>query len=370
MGGGPVVVCLDKFRGSLSAVEATAALARGLRSAGAGAVELPVADGGEGTVAAVVRAGATGLRRRVPGPDGNPVDAVFAVRDGRAVVELAEASGLHLLGQPEPLTATTRGTGVLVRAALDLGCRSVVLAVGGSATTDGGAGLLEALGARLLDARGEPLPPGGGALRDLARLDLTGLDPRLAGCAVILASDVDSPLLGPVGAAAVFGPQKGAGPADVAALEAGLARWAECLAAVTGRDLAAAPGAGAAGGTGLAALAVLGADRRPGIDVVLDEIGADRQLAGAKLVVVGEGRLDEQSLHGKAPVGVAARTPSGVPVVAVCGDCTVSDERLRAAGIDSAETLLAEAGGDVARAMAQAGELLARVGQRLAAGLR
>jgi glycerate 2-kinase len=328
---------------------------------------LPVADGGEGTVDAVVTAGATGRTVRVSGPDGRPVDARFAVRGDRAVVELAEASGLGLLGERRhPRTAGTGGTGELVRAALDAGCTRIVLAVGGSATTDGGAGMLQALGARLLDARGDDLPPGGAALRSLDRLDLGGLDPRLAACEVTLASDVDNPLLGPAGAAAVFAPQKGADGSDVAVLEAGLRRWAECVAAATGRDLSAAPGAGAAGGTGFAALAVLGARRRPGIDVVLDEIAADRRLRSARLVVVGEGRLDEQSLHGKAPVGVAARTPPGVPVVAVSGACTVSPDRLRAAGIVANWTLLDEAEGDVQRAMAVAADLLGRVGRRMA----
>ena len=364
-----VVVCLDKFRGSLTAVEACAALARGLAAAGPDVqvTQLPVADGGEGTVAAVVTAGATAETRRVSGPVGDPVDAVLAVSGSRAVVELAEASGLQKLpGGPQPRTATTLGTGELIRAALDLGCTSVVLAVGGSATTDGGAGLLQALGARVLDARGEPLPPGGAALRDLERVDLTGLDPRLAGCEITLASDVDNPLLGPSGAAAVFGPQKGATPEDVAVLEEGLVRWADRVAAATGRDLSAAPGAGAAGGTGFAALAVLGARQRPGIDVVLDVVDADRHLAAADLVVVGEGSLDEQSLHGKAPVGVARRTPAGVPVVAVSGACTVAPARLADAGIAGSWTLVDEAGGDVDRAMAEAAALLAGIGRRLA----
>jgi glycerate kinase len=362
------VVCLDKFRGSLSAADAGAALAHGLRRGRPGleVVVLPVADGGEGTVAAVLDAGATAVSCRVTGPLGQKVDAVLAVRGDRAVVELAQASGLHLLDEPAPLAASTYGTGELIRAALDRGARTLVLAVGGSATTDGGAGLLAALGARLLDGRGEQLPPGGAALRDLADVDLGGLDPRLAGCSVVLASDVDNPLLGPSGAAAVFAPQKGADADGVAQLEAGLARWADRVAAATGRDLSGAAGAGAAGGTGFAALAVLGARRRPGIDVVLDEIDADRYLATAGLVIVGEGRLDAQTLRGKAPVGVAARTPAGVPVVAVSGDCTVAEGALRAAGISGSWTLLAEAGGDLARAMSEAGPLLEQVGRRLA----
>lgn len=367
---GRVVVCLDKFRGSLTALEACGALTGGVRHArpDLDVVPLPVADGGEGTVAAVVAAGARPVVRTVTGPTGQSVDATFAVSGDRAVVELAEASGLAIIAEsPRPLIASTYGTGELIRAALDLGCRSLTLAVGGSATTDGGAGLLQALGARLLDEHGRELPGGGAALRRLAHVDLSGLDPRLGGCGITLASDVDNPLLGPSGAAAVFGPQKGAGPEDVAELEAGLSRWAEQIASATGSDRSAEPGAGAAGGTGFAARAVLGAHVRAGIDVVLDEIGADRLLAGARLVVVGEGRLDDQSLRGKAPVGVARRTPPGVRVVAVSGDCTVDAERLARAGITGSETLLAAAGGDVSRAMSQAAPLLHGIGQRLAA---
>jgi glycerate kinase len=368
---GSVVVCLDKFRGSLTAVQACAALTEGLRGArpDLDVVPLPVADGGEGTVDAVVAAGSTAVVRRVSGPTGQPVDATFAVSGRRAVVELAEASGLALCATaPQPLTATTFGTGELIRAALDRGCRSIVLGVGGSATTDGGAGLLQALGARLLDDQDRELPPGGAALRNLARVDLSGLDPRLAECTVTLASDVDSPLLGHSGAASVFGPQKGADPAAVAVLEAGLTRWAERVADATGSDRSEQPGAGAAGGTGFAALAVLGAEMRPGIDVVLDEIDADRRLATADLVIVGEGRLDEQSLRGKAPVGVARRTPRGVPVIAVSGECTVDEQRLREAGISGSETLLAAAGGNRAVAMTEAPKLLAGIGRRLLDG--
>jgi glycerate kinase len=357
----------------LTAVQACAALAEGLRAAhpDLDVVPLPVADGGEGTVAAVVAAGSTAVVRRVSGPTGQPVDATFAVSGRRAVVELAEASGLALCGtSPQPLAATTFGTGELIRAALDEGCRTIVLGVGGSATTDGGAGLLQALGARLLDDQDRELAPGGAALRQLARVDLSGLDRRLTESTVTLASDVDNPLLGPAGAAAVFGPQKGADAADVAILEAGLIRWAEQLAVATGHDRSDEPGAGAAGGTGFAALAVLGASMRPGIDVVLDEIGADRRLARAALVVVGEGRLDEQSLRGKAPVGVARRTPRGVPVVAVSGDCTVDDEQLRHAGISGSETLLAAAGGNRSLAMTEAARLLEGIGRRLLDGPR
>ncbi|MFC5950643.1 glycerate kinase, partial [Pseudonocardia lutea] len=259
---GFVLVAPDKFKGSLTAAEAAAHLAAGLRAAGREARELPVADGGEGTLAAALAAGFARVPVTVSGPTGKPVDSAIAVRDGVAVVELAAASGLALLPDgPDPSGASSRGTGELVAAALDAGARTVVLGIGGSACTDGGAGLLAALGARFLDVAGAPVADGGGALARAARVDLTGLDPRLRSVELVLACDVDNPLLGPHGAAAVYGPQKGAGPGEVAALEAGLTRWARLLAGgnggadlpgaalprvdVPGADL---PGAGAAGG--------------------------------------------------------------------------------------------------------------------------
>jgi glycerate kinase len=354
-----VLVAPDKFKGSATAAEVAAHLAAGLRDAGRRAVELPVADGGEGTVAAAVAAGFRPVPVTVSGPTGAPVRAVIAVRHGTAVVELATASGLGLAG-PDPLHASSRGTGELLRAALDEGAAELVLGVGGSACTDGGAGLLAALGARLLDVDGHPLPDGGAALARLARLDLSGLDPRLAGTRTVLASDVDNPLLGASGAAAVYGPQKGADAGEVAALEAALARWA----AVVGAD-GAQPGAGAAGGVGFAALAVLGAVRRPGIEVVLDLVGFTARLAGAALVVTGEGALDEQTVHGKAPAGVAAAARSaGVPVVAVCGRTSLPPDRAAAAGFDVVHTLAAVEP-DLARCLADPGPPLRELGRRI-----
>lgn len=362
-----VLVAPDKFKGSATAAQVAAHLAAGLRDAGRYAVQLPVADGGEGTVAAAVAAGFRPVPVTVCGPTGAPVRAGFAVRHGTAVLELALASGLAASGiglaGPDPLRATSRGTGELVAAALDEGAAEIVLGVGGSACTDGGAGMLAALGARLLDAAGEPLPDGGAALARLARVDLTGLDPRLAGTRVVLASDVDNPLLGPSGAAAVYGPQKGAGPADVARLEAALTRWAGIVAPV----VAGRPGAGAAGGVGFAALAVLGARRRPGIDVVLELVGFGGQLPGAALVVTGEGSLDEQTLHGKAPAGVAAAARrAGVPVVAVCGRSSVTPERAAAAGFGAVRTL-DEVQPDLARCLADPGPALRETGRRIGA---
>ncbi|WP_433506672.1 glycerate kinase [Pseudonocardia halophobica] len=357
---GFVLVAPDKFKGTLTAAEAAAHLAAGLRAAGREARELPVADGGEGTLEAALAAGFARVPVTVCGPTGKPVESAVAVRDGVAVVELAAASGLALLPDgPDPLGATSRGTGELVAAALDAGVDTIVLGVGGSACTDGGAGLLAALGARILDATGDPVPDGGAALTHAARLDLTALDPRLRSVELVLACDVDNPLLGPEGAAAVYGPQKGAGPPEVAALEAALRHWA----GIVGDDGDAA-GAGAAGGVGFAALTVLGARRRPGIEVVLELVGFAEHLAGAALVVTGEGALDAQTLHGKAPAGVAAAArAAGVPVVAVCGRCEVSAAELTAAGIREAHALVDL---DPERCLTEAGALLRRIGARLA----
>ncbi len=366
---GRVLVAADKFKGSLTAVEVAAHVTAGLHSVRPGLVveALPVADGGDGTVDAAVAGGFERRAARVTGPLGEPVEAAYAVRGTAAVVEMAEASGLRHLpaGVFAPLTATTYGTGELLRAALDAGARTIVLGVGGSATTDGGAGMLSALGARLLDADGAPVAPGGGALAGLASADLSGLDPRLAGTEVVLASDVDNPLLGPKGAAAVYGPQKGASPADVAALDAALGRFA----AVLGGAAAEAPGAGAAGGLGYGALVGLGAAFRPGIEVLLDVLGFADALCRADFVITGEGSLDAQSLHGKAPVGVAtAAGRAGVPVAAVCGRLALSPAELLAAGISRAYAL-ADLEPDPALSMAHAGPLLERASAALARDL-
>jgi glycerate 2-kinase len=369
--GGHVVVAPDKFKGSLGAAAVARAVAEGLRAAvpGVDAREHPVADGGEGTVEAALSAGYT--RREVPctGPTGTPVDAALAVRDQVAVVELAEASGLRRLpgGRPAPTTATSRGTGELVRSALDLGCRQVVLGIGGSACTDGGAGMVQALGGRLLDAAGAELGPGGAALADLDRLDLSGFDPRVAATEFTVASDVDNPLLGLHGAAAVYGPQKGATPADVALLDAALTRWAAAARAATGVDAVNAPGAGAAGGVGFAALVFLRARLRSGIDYLLDLLQVRAAIDGARLVVTGEGSLDDQTLRGKAPAGVAAAArAAGVPTVAVAGRSTLAPEALEPAGIARAY-LLSDLEPDPERSMRDPAPLLRRLAGRIAA---
>lgn len=369
-----VVVAPDKFRGSLTAPEAAAHIATGLHTFRPDLhVRLqPVADGGEGTLDAVQAAGFHRIPVDVEGASGAPVRAAFGRRGSTAVVELAEASGLRRLGPAglDPLDASSFGAGELVRAALDAGCSTIVLAVGGSASTDGGAGLLQALGARLVDDDGRELPRGGAALARLAGADLSALHRRLATTTVILASDVDNPLLGAHGAAATFGPQKGATPAHVDLLEEAMRRWAHVLADSVGVDAAAAgsaPGAGAAGGVGFAALAALHARRRPGIDVVLELVAFDRLLDGADLVITGEGSLDEQSLRGKAPIGVASGAArASVPTVAVVGRRSVTDDQTRAVGIEQIHALT-DLEPDDATCLRDAGALLERlVATRLA----
>jgi glycerate kinase len=374
VGAPAVVVASDAFKGSLTSLEVADAVRLGVLDVApsAGVTVVAVADGGEGTVAAALAAGWSGVSVDVSGPTGQPVTATLAVRGGATVVvELADCCGLGRLpgGVPAPLTASSRGLGEALRAALDLGPVEVVVGVGGSASTDGGAGMLVALGARLLDADGQDLPDGGGALAGVARLDLSGLDPRLAGIRLVLAADVDSPLLGPTGAAAVFGPQKGATPADVAVLEAGLTRWAAVAAAALPAPSQQA-GAGAAGGVGFALLAVLGAERRPGVDVVLDLVGLDTVLTGEQgrpdLVITGEGALDEQTLSGKAVAGVArAAAAHGIPVVAVCGRLALDDAALATLGVRGAYPL-SDLEPDPARSVERAAVLLRHTARRVA----
>ncbi|MFC9392058.1 glycerate kinase [Streptomyces sp. NPDC057027] len=359
-----VLVAADKFKGSLTAVQVAERVTAGLRRVVPElTVEtLPVADGGDGTVAAAVAAGFERREVRVTGPLGEPVTAAYALRGTTAVVEMAEASGLQLLppGVFAPLTATTYGSGELLRAALDAGATTLVFGVGGSATTDGGAGMLAALGARFLDAAGEPVGPGGAALAELAAADLGGLDPRFASVDLILASDVDNPLTGPKGAPAVYGPQKGATPDDVRTLDAALAHFATVLEKAIGpraAEAAVAPGAGGAGGIGYGAL-ILGASFRPGIELMLEVLGFAPALERATLVITGEGSLDEQTLHGKAPAGVAAAArAAGKEVVAVCGRLALPPEALGTAGIRRAYPLT-DLEPDTAKCIANAGPLL------------
>ena len=336
-----ILVAPDSFKGSLSAALAAAAMARGVKAVfpAAEVREVPVADGGEGTVEALVRA--TGGRtetRAVTGPLGERLAARFGVLgDGvTAVVETAAASGLTLLAadRRDPGRTTTRGTGELVRAALDAGLSRVVIGLGGSATNDGGTGLARALGVRFLDGKGRELPEGGAALADLARIDLAGLDPRLGRCEMVAACDVDNPLTGPGGASEVFGPQKGATPEMVGVLDAALMRFAEVAREATGRDVSRVPGAGAAGGLGAGLLLFTKAQLRPGVEIVLEAAGFARLLEGADLVFTGEGRSDRQTAMGKAPAGVAqAARRRGVPVVCLSGGLGEGAEDLLEMGV-------------------------------------
>ncbi|GAB2854758.1 glycerate kinase [Actinocorallia aurea] len=369
---GTVVVCLDKFRGSATAAQACSWLAAGIRAAAPGVtvVERPLADGGEGTAAALATVGYSLVPVTVMGPlEGMTVSASLAVRGTRAVVELAQASGLDLVPDAggAPLTSTTYGTGQLIGRALDLGCTEIVLAVGGSATTDGGAGMLAALGARLHDEFGARLPLGGGYLRDVTSLDLSGLDRRLSSVEFVLAADVDSPLLGPEGAAQVFAPQKGADPAQIRRLEAGLERFSDLMVLHTAQDHRSSPGAGAAGGTGFAALTALNARWRQGSAFMLAELDLARLLQNAALCVVGEGRFDDQSLRGKAPYGALTLSRrAGVPVTLVAGDIAVSNPHLL--DVTGTHSLLALAG-DPRTSFTRTRPLLHTIGQRIATTL-
>ncbi|WP_240617527.1 glycerate kinase [Nocardioides speluncae] len=364
-----MVLAADKFKGSLTAAEVGEALRRGIQRADPSAevVRVRVADGGDGTLDAFVAAGFEQQPVTVTGPTGERVRTAYARRGEVAVVELADASGLSRLGAgPAPLRSSTCGTGEVALAAIRAGCRELVIGIGGSASTDGGAGLVTALGARILDARGESVPPGGIGLLDAASLDLGPLRELLSGVTITLASDVDNPLLGSDGAAAVYAPQKGATPADVEVLERALTRWADLVAATTGADLRDAPGAGAAGGAGFGALALLGATMRSGADTVLDLVGYDDALAGADLVVTGEGSVDEQSLRGKAPFAVLERARRrSIPVVFVCGRTSLVPESLTDAGV-ARLWALTDREPDLARCITEAASLLEEVGAELA----
>lgn len=365
-----ILVAPDKFKGSLSAPQVADCVIRGLKAVDRSidAIAIPVADGGEGTLAVALAAGFARVPVVASGPTGRPVQTAYARRDELAVIEMADVSGLGRLpgGRLEPLCASSKGTGEVIAAALDAGCTSIVLGIGGSACTDGGAGLAQALGARALDAHGRRLPAGGAVLRRVDRIDVSGMHSGLAKADIVIACDVDNPLTGPAGAATVYGPQKGASVADVAILERAMQRWAAALAEATGSDLSDRPGAGAAGGVGLAGLALLGGSLRAGIDLVLELVGFHDRLEGARLVITGEGALDAQTLRGKASAGVAAAAvATGVRTVAVCGSSKLSPADLHGAGIEAAYALV-DLEPDVARCMSGAAPLLERLGRTIA----
>ncbi|MFD2793295.1 glycerate kinase [Promicromonospora vindobonensis] len=341
-----VVVCPDSFKGSLSAAEVASAVADGVLDAAPDAVvtRLPMADGGEGTLDALLAVwGGAALVTDTVDAIGRPASARWAVSpDGRtAVVELAEASGLPGVSDAplQPLHASTRGTGDVARAALDAGVAEILVCLGGSASTDGGSGILTGLGARLLDAAGRQVPDGGEGLASVAALDLSGLHPRAREVRWRLAVDVTNPLVGEQGAAHVFGPQKGARDGTAEFLDDALRHWSEVLERETGAAVAEVPGAGAAGGVPAGLIAVLGAETTPGAVLVAEAVGLPAVLASADLVITGEGSFDSQSVNGKVADGVAqlaAASPTRPPVVVVAGQVLLPEAQARAAGIAAA----------------------------------
>lgn len=360
-----IVIAADSFKGSLSSIQVVQHLTRGLTQAlpEAQLVCLPIADGGEGTVEAFVTA-AGGSLYTVPvlDPLGREINAQYCILpDGSAVIEMAQASGLPLLKpqELEPLSASTYGTGQLIRHALEQGCRRFLVGVGGSATSDGGSGMAQALGVRLLDGEGRELPPGGGALSRLERIDCSRMDPRLQECRFLVASDVDNVLCGPTGAAAVYGPQKGASPEDIAVLDAALSHYGRLLKEQLNADVAQVPGAGAAGGLGAGLMAFCRASVRSGIETVLDLFHFDREAANADLVITGEGRIDFQSARGKVPYGVARRAKmlGNIPVVAIVGCVGPGAEAMYGCGLD-AIVPINDGSLSTEESMARAGELI------------
>ncbi|NBC32400.1 MAG: glycerate kinase [Alphaproteobacteria bacterium] len=371
-----ILIAPDSFKGSATAPAVAAAIADGLRRVD-GTVEtvlLPMADGGEGTVEALIAClGGERVGCTVPDPLDRPVDAAYGWIAGErlAVIEMAAASGLPLLGDsPDPVRASTFGTGVLIRDALDRGAARILLGIGGSATVDGGTGLLAALGARFLDADGEPLRGAGGTLGRIAAIDLAGLDRRLRAVNLTIATDVTSPLLGPQGAVHVFGPQKGVAEADIPVFEAGMAQFAERVVATTGVDHRETPGAGAAGGIGFLLCSAAGAEMRAGFPLIAGLAGLDAAIAGADLVITGEGRLDAQSLAGKVPVSVARRArAAGVPAIAIAGLIEGDPQDLRSEGV-SAVVPIVDRPMALKEAMAEAEPLLAGAASRFMTALQ
>ncbi|MEJ2643286.1 MAG: glycerate kinase [Desulfosarcinaceae bacterium] len=372
-----IIIAPDSFKESLSSLEVARQIQAGFKEVfpDAEVLKLPVADGGEGTVEALVAATDGEIRKvSVSGPLGAPVEAFYGVcGDGRtAVIEMAAASGLALLppDRRNPLLTSSFGTGQLIRQVLDDGLRHLIIGIGGSATNDAGAGMLQALGVRLLDGQGKDLPAGGGALGRLKKIDISGLDSCIRDCKIEVACDVDNPLTGQRGASAVFGPQKGATPAMVAVLDANLANFARRVELDLGRSIEAVPGAGAAGGMGGALLAFLEARLRPGVEIVLDAIDLKNLLRGADLVITGEGRIDGQSVYGKTPVGVGRiARQQGVPVIALAGSLGPGAEDVLDCGI---QALFSVVGGpcSLEEALATAAQNVRRSARHLAAVLR
>ncbi|HDS7114482.1 TPA: glycerate kinase [Klebsiella aerogenes] len=343
-----IVIAPDSYKESLSALDVATAIETGFREIYPYAeyVKVPVADGGEGTVEAMVAATQGHIVQvSVTGPLGEPVEAFYGLSgDMRcAYIEMAAASGLESVPptRRNPLLTTSWGTGELIRHALDAGVSQIIIGIGGSATNDGGAGMAQALGAKLLTAGQQQIAPGGGALETLARIDLSELDPRLADCRIDVACDVTNPLTGPQGASAVFGPQKGATAAMIERLDHGLQHFAQTIARDLDIDVLSLEGGGAAGGMGAALYAFCGANLRPGIEIVTDALGLAELVADADLVITGEGRIDSQTIHGKVPVGVAKVAKRfNVPVIGIAGSLTADVGVVHQHGLDAVFSVL------------------------------
>lgn len=367
-----IVLAPDSFKGSLSAVAVADAMEEGILSVfpNARVTKVPVADGGEGTVEAMVTAtGGQTVLQKVTGPLGNEAEAHWGILgDGKtAVIEMAAASGLALVpaSKRDPRITTTYGTGQLIRAALDRGMCRLIIGIGGSSTNDGGAGMAQALGAKFLDGFGNELPQGGAALSQLSSIDLSGLDPRLLDTEVLVACDVDNPLCGPHGASAVYGPQKGASPEVVAELDRALRNFAEVAKLATGKDVAGVPGAGAAGGLGVGLLFFTRARLEPGVEIVLEAVGFADIVEEANLVITGEGNTDFQTARGKAPVGVARIAKQfNVPVVCLSGGLGGGSDAVLEKGIDALMSIV-PGPASLEECLASAGDLLKAAAARL-----
>ena len=360
-----IVIAPDSFKGSATSSEIATWIQAGIHSVipTCEIVKIPIGDGGEGSLDAILSAGFKAIECEVKGPVGNLVKARIALKDDTAFIEMAQASGLSQLpgGVKSALKSSSFGAGELILAALDNGAKKIILAVGGSATTDAGAGALQALGAKLLDTAGNEIARGGGALIDCVKIDVAGLDPRLAQTTFVLASDVKNPLLGSEGAARVFSPQKGASLEEVEILEKSLAHFASLV----GGPHASVPGAGAAGGFGFMAYAFLSATAESGIDLILDLVQFDRQIVGADYIITGEGRFDSQSSQGKAPWGILQRAmKSSIPTFLVCGDADAHQET----GFIGIYTL-ASIEPDIKKCIANPEPLVSKIGAAIAASL-
>ena len=334
-----VVIASDSFKGSTTSIGAASLIEAGARKVFPDGeyIKIPVADGGEGTVMALVDGRQT-ISVSVQDPLGRPIDAFYGIVNGKAILEMAAASGLPLLAEKErnPMTASTFGTGQIILAALKAGYTDITIGIGGSATNDGGAGMAQALGYRFLDADGNTLAPGGAALKHLAKIDSTGINPLLEKAVINVACDVDNPLTGEQGASAVYGPQKGASPDMAAELDTALAVLADVVEAWQGRDIRNLPGTGAAGGLGFGLIAFCNANLKSGIETILDLVDFDNKLIDADIVVTGEGKIDGQSIRGKVPIGVAARArDKGIPVLAIVGGMGQNAAAVYRYGIDS-----------------------------------